>query len=147
MTVSLLDISVLLALTWPNHLFHLAAHHWFDKSPDRLWATCALTELGFIRISANPSFHSETVTPKDAAAELKRLCRHAGHRFWTSPTAADPAIFSRAKGHQQANDAWLVELTRSHSRVLATFDKRLHVHDPSAKHIELIPSTLNFSER
>jgi uncharacterized protein len=146
MTVALLDINVLLALAWPNHMFHLAAHRWFDEIPSRLWATCALTELGFIRLSSNPSFHSETVTPKEATAELKRLCRDAGHHFWPSPTAADPAIFGRAKGHQQVNDAWLVELTRLHKGVLATFDKRLHVHDPSAKLIEVIPTSFEFSE-
>ena len=146
MTVSLLDINVLLALTWPNHTFHLAAHHWFDKFSGRLWATCTLTELGFIRLSSNQSFHSEIVTPKEAASELKKFCRDTGHRFWTSPTAADPTLFGRAKGHQQVNDAWLVELTRAHGGVLATFDKRLHVHDPSGTLIELIPTSFEFSE-
>lgn len=141
MTVALLDINALLALAWPNHDFHSAAHRWFDAVPDRQWATCAFTELGFIRLSSNPAFHSETVTPRDAASELKELCRDRGHRFWSSPSAADPALFTRAKGHQQVNDAWLVELARSHHGVLATFDKRLHIHDSSAKIVELIQTT------
>jgi hypothetical protein len=39
----LLDTNVLLALAWPSHEFHEAAHSWWTHSRKR-WATCALTE-------------------------------------------------------------------------------------------------------
>lgn len=48
MTEWLLDVNVLLALAWPNHLHHGLAQSWFRKSLTDGWATCSLTELGFI---------------------------------------------------------------------------------------------------
>ena len=50
----LLDANVLLALAWPNHQFHAAATRAMGRSRGR-WATCALTQLGFIRLSSNPA--------------------------------------------------------------------------------------------
>ena len=138
MTTALLDINVLLALAWPNHDHHDAAHRWFDEVPDRKWATCTLTQLGFIRISSNLSANPQMVSPQDAAAVLQELCAGQDHEFWSSPNAANPSIYSQAKGHQQVNDAWLVELARQNNGVLATLDKRLYVHDPSGKLVVLI---------
>jgi predicted nucleic acid-binding protein len=48
----LLDVNVLLAMAWPNHQFHLAVVRRLESRPNR-WATCAITQLGFIRLSAN----------------------------------------------------------------------------------------------
>jgi predicted nucleic acid-binding protein len=28
--ISLLDVNVLVAFAWPNHVHHAAAQHWFD---------------------------------------------------------------------------------------------------------------------
>jgi predicted nucleic acid-binding protein len=50
----LLDVNVLLALAWPNHQFHAAALRELQPRRGR-WATCALTQLGFIRLSSNPA--------------------------------------------------------------------------------------------
>ena len=45
MSVSLLDVNVLLALAWPTHVHHLAAHRWFAENSGLGWATCPLTQL------------------------------------------------------------------------------------------------------
>jgi len=50
----LLDINVLLALAWPNHQLNRRARKRFISSSER-WATCAVTQLGFIRLSSNPA--------------------------------------------------------------------------------------------
>src|ERR1700719_2913940 len=67
----LLDTNVLLALAWPSHEFHEAAHSWWTHSRKR-WATCALTELAFIRLSSKwPIIQASmagTGTPALAAA-------------------------------------------------------------------------------
>ena len=81
MTSALLDVNVLLALAWPNHQHHGAAHRWFGKSGKHGWATCAVTELAFVRLSSNPSFTADAVTPVEAAALLARYKAHPGHRF------------------------------------------------------------------
>ena len=69
--VRLLDANVLLALAWPQHAHHALAVDWFRRSAARHWATCALTQLAFIRISANPRITVAGTTPRMAAALLR----------------------------------------------------------------------------
>ena len=79
----LLDINVLLALAWPNHQFHEVATRRLERSRDR-WATCALTELGFIRLSSNPVVVGVSQTPADAASLLVSLLKDPGHVYFNS---------------------------------------------------------------
>ena len=46
----LLDTNVLVALLWPSHGQHEAAVGWFARRRAKGWATCPLTEAGFVRI-------------------------------------------------------------------------------------------------
>jgi uncharacterized protein len=138
MKAVLLDTNVLLALSWPNHQHHAPAHAWFATQAKKGWATCAFTQLGFIRLSSNPVYTAEAVSPRDAATLLQQWTRLKGHRFWTSPAADAPTIYARAIGHLQVNDAWLVEVARRNSGRLATLDMRLAVHSIEAGLVELI---------
>jgi predicted nucleic acid-binding protein len=61
----LLDANVLVALAWPNHQFHATATNRLDASGER-WATCALTQLGFIQLSTNPHVVGQIVAPRKA---------------------------------------------------------------------------------
>ena len=138
MKAALLDTNVLLALAWPNHQHHAPAHEWFRIQSKRGWATCAVTQLGFIRLSANPSYTPNAVSPQDAAALLQQWTRLKGHHFWVSPAADDPAIYARALGHQQVNDAWLVEVARHNRGTLVTLDTRLPGHADAPGLVEVI---------
>ena len=140
MKAALLDTNVLLALTWPNHQHHSQAHVWFSAHAKRGWATCASTQLGFIRLSANPAYTTNAVSPQEAATLLRQWTRLRGHHFWSSPAADNPALYARAVGHQQVNDAWLVEVARSNAGRLVTLDTRLPVHSPGTGLIEVIQS-------
>lgn len=136
--LAVLDTNVLLALAWPNHQHHAKAHAWFGKNARSGWATCAFTQLGFIRLSSNPAYTPGSVTPAEAAALLSELTTHRSHRFWPSPPAAKSAIFIRALGHQQVNDAWLVEVARKNRGRLVTLDTRLPVHAGASGVVEVI---------
>jgi toxin-antitoxin system PIN domain toxin len=135
---ALLDTNVLLALAWPNHQHHAQAHAWFGARSKRGWATCAFTQLGFIRLSSNSAYTAAAVTPQEAAALLQQWTRLKTHRFWPSPAADVPPLYAQALGHQQVNDAWLVEVARRNSGRLLTFDKRLPVHAPDTGLVEVI---------
>ena len=50
--VGLLDVNVLVALLVPEHQHHDAAIEWFAAEANQGWATCAVTELGVIRVCA-----------------------------------------------------------------------------------------------
>jgi toxin-antitoxin system PIN domain toxin len=135
---ALLDTNVLLALAWPNHQHHIQAHQWFAAQGEKAWATCALTQLGFVRLSSNPVYTASSVSPQNAAELLRRWTRFRGHHFWASPEADKPAIYAQCIGHQQVNDAWLVEVARRNSGRLFTFDTRLPVHSTTAGLVEVI---------
>lgn len=138
MKPALLDTNVLLALAWPNHQHHAAAHRWFRAEARHGWATCAMTQLGFVRLSSNPSYTSAAVAPAQAAALLQELLAHKRHRFWSSPAASKPAIYLQALGHQQVNDAYLVEVARAQRGRLVTLDSKLPVHDKDENLISVI---------
>jgi toxin-antitoxin system PIN domain toxin len=136
--VSLLDVNVLLALAWPNHQHHREAHDWFAAHERKGWATCAFTQLGFVRLSSNPSFTSAAVSPREAAELLRRWTQLKTHRFWPSPAGDVPTIYTHALGHQQVNDAWLVAVARENRGQLVTLDARLPVHAAGKKLVEVI---------
>jgi hypothetical protein len=121
----LLDINVLIALAWPNHVHHSEALAWFNlKAVDR-FRTCPLTQTGFVRISSNPLFTSEAVTPMDAWNLLRRVCALPGHEFWPDDISLPEAQSAVAGlcGHRQVTDAYLVALAISHDGMLATLDR------------------------
>ena len=60
---------------------------------------------------------------------------HKKHVFWPSPAADIPDIYLRALGHQQVNDAFLVEAAKRQRGRLVTLDTKLSVH---AKEKELV---------
>jgi uncharacterized protein len=134
----LLDVNVLLALAWPNHQHHGAARDWFHQHARHGWASCALTQLGFVRLSSNPAYTSAAVPPQDAAALLATLVAHKAHAFWPSPSAIAREIYARSLGHQQVNDAYLVQLARLNKGRVVTFDTRLAVHASDASQVLLI---------
>ncbi len=136
---ALLDVNVLLALAWPNHQHHALAHRWFAKEGRLGWATCALTQLGFVRLSANPAYTAQGVSPAAALGLLEGLTGHAAHEFWNNAPPLHSEALTHAAGHRQVNDAYLLQLAASHRGRLATFDARVRAHAPSPDALCLIP--------
>jgi toxin-antitoxin system PIN domain toxin len=127
-SVLLLDVNVLLALAWPNHQFHRAATGRLAQSKQR-WATCAITQLGFIRLSSNPAAVGVPKSPWEAASLLALLTQDSRHVYWDSlPSPAAQVFmqgFERILGSKQVTDSYLLTLAvRNHARLL-TFDSRL----------------------
>ena len=108
-----------------HHVHHNAARSWFAGVRGNGWATCPLTEAGFVRVSCNPSAVKRSVTVFDAIALLGRLRRLESHAFWAlehSVTALPPGILSRIQGYRQITDAVLLGLATQRGGRLATFD-------------------------
>jgi len=121
----LLDTNVLLALAWPSHEFHEAAHSWWTHSRKKC-ATCALTELAFIRLSSNPAFTRDAVTPYEAATLLEQLIALEQHEYWSGLAHLRREDFRNLSGHKQLTDFYLAKLAAVHEAKLATFDSRAH---------------------
>jgi hypothetical protein len=127
-SVALLDVNVLLALAWPNHVHHLAAHQWFAENHEQGWATCPLTELGFVRLGMQLSVVKVPILFGDVMEALARMTASSAHRFW--PLEAGPAgirdeIRSRIVGHHQLTDAVLLDLAIRRQARLATLERRI----------------------
>lgn len=125
MNVFLLDINVLVALLWANHEQHNVATSWFRKHQQGMWATCPLTQAGFVRVSSNPRVFPDAPSPAKAVELLEANLRHSRHCFWKDeiPFAAAISRFGdRLTAHQQVSDAYLFGLAIHKRGLLATFD-------------------------
>lgn len=128
MKTALLDINILTALLWPTHEHHEAAHRWFSRRATAPWATCSLTQLGFVRIVSTPAFSSDALSPMDAVALLGENLGHPAHEFWTDSLQVPSAVKgmeSRLQGYKQLTDGYLLALAHRRKGVLATFDRGL----------------------
>lgn len=121
----LLDVNVLIALAWPSHIHHHQAHRWFQLEGKCSWATCPLTQSGFVRVSSNQRVIPDALPPREALALLERIVAVPGHVFWAddvSLVSAPEVARERIHGHRQVADAHLLALALRHGGAVATFD-------------------------
>ncbi len=126
--ISLLDVNVLFALNWPSHVLHLEAKSWFNNARQDGWATCLITEAGFVRISCNPTVVGRQVMPSEAIQMLSTFTTDPFHTFvpLDRPLAEIPAeIQDRLSGYRQITDAMLLSTAVQNDCQLATFDEGL----------------------
>lgn len=124
----LLDVNVLIALAWPTHVHHVPATEWFLAHHLEGWATCPVTESGFVRVSSNRRVISDARSPGEAAHLLARFRAVGGHAFWPDAVSvADhaDALAEGVHGSSAVTDAHLLLLARSHDGQVATFDRGL----------------------
>jgi len=124
----LLDVNVLIALLEPGHDFFQKAQEWFRSSGKDNWGVCPLTEIGFVRITTNPSFYPGPRTHEQATFALAELANRPGYRYWPlteSWTALTAPFALRISGHQQVTDAYLLGMAIKENGVLVTFDRGL----------------------
>ena len=125
MTRALLDVNVLLALLDSDHLDHDRAHVWLDDQLAAAWASCAITENGFVRIISQPRYPSP-VSPAEAVELLGRACDGGDHEFWVCDVSvldAEAVDRTRVHGPRQVTDAYLLALAAAHDGRLVTFDR------------------------
>ena len=126
--IFLLDVNVLIAMTWPTHRAHGKVQQWLAHHGREKWATCPFTQTAFVRILANPAFSPNALTPADALALLRSNLAHPRHHFWPDEIGLLDAIArcrSRIVGHQQVTDAYLLGLALHRKGRLATLDSRV----------------------
>lgn len=122
---ALLDVNVLIALFDPEHIHHETAHAWFGASSRGSWATCPLTENGFVRIVSNPKYPGRRTTVADAAERLRIFCETGGHEFWPDSISLRDRRHVTAgsiRGYRQITDVYLLALATKNGGALVTFD-------------------------
>jgi toxin-antitoxin system PIN domain toxin len=124
----LLDVNVLIAMTWPTHKAHGKVQHWFSRGGHEKWASCPFTQTAFVRILSNPAFSPNALAPADALALLRSNLGHPTHQFWPDDVGLLEAVAHfepRITGHQQVTDAYLLGLAIHKKGKLATLDRAL----------------------
>jgi hypothetical protein len=119
------DVNVLVALAWPNHVHHDRARAWFEASHRKGWATCPVTESGFVRVSSNRRVVPDARRPADAILLLREMTALPGHVFWADATSLARSRWiaaDRLVGHGQVTDAHLCAVALDHGGRLVTFD-------------------------
>lgn len=126
----LLDVNILLALFDPMHQQHRLIRDWYDDN-DRTVATCALTELGFVRIGCHPSYPNPMERPEQAIDLLSALHRSGRHRFFAQSPSPTEAGFSIRpfKSHRDTTDRYLLRLAIHHDSQLLTLDAGIRPAD------------------
>ena len=128
MTTYLLDINLLLALTDPVHVHHKPAHQWFAENGQHAWATCPLTENGFIRIASHPNYPNRPGDIPAVFSILRQICKAPGHHFWAEDLSILEILETDAIiTHAQITDVYLLGLAVRKRGKLATLDQRIPV--------------------
>ena len=124
---SLLDVNVLVALLDSDHVHHRRATDWLGRAIGDGWASCPITENGFVRVVSQPGYPSP-ISIVEAADRLAEACATPHHEFWPcdvsllDEAAIDPF---RLHGPAQITDASLLALAVRHGGRFATFDQRV----------------------
>jgi toxin-antitoxin system PIN domain toxin len=124
----LLDVNVLIALADSDHVHHGRVRSWFKGVCGDGWATCPLTENGFIRILSHPAYENSPGSAEEVRAVLRELCLFPGHQFWEEALSLrDETLFPSlgGVGSKGLTDIYLVALAVHGKGRLATLNERI----------------------
>jgi uncharacterized protein len=127
---ALLDVNVLISLIDDHHLHYARAHGWWEANHTHGWASCPLTQNGFLRILSQPRYKA----PLPLSEAFRLLCDATDadeHTFWPDDISLlDNHRINRERilGPKQLTDIYLLALAVKHGGRLVTFDRAIPVN-------------------
>jgi toxin-antitoxin system PIN domain toxin len=121
----LLDVNVLLAFFDAGHIHHDRARAWWRAHHATGWASCPLTQNGFVRIISRPGY-PRPIPLSTAVSALATQVERSDHEFWPDDVSiADDGILDRRHilGPNQITDICLLALAVQRGGRLVTFDR------------------------
>jgi uncharacterized protein len=126
---ALFDVNLLIALFQPDHVHYRKAHQWWQANQKQGWASCPLTQNGFVRILSQPKYVGSTTV--DGALELlERATQTPHHDFWPDDISLlDTRRIDRQRilGPKQLTDIYLLALAVKNNGRLVTFDRTIPI--------------------
>lgn len=113
----LLDVNALLHFWHAGRAENNVFHEWAARVGLKNLKTCAITEIGFLRVSMSPAYG---LTKKEAVDALKKIRPQIGGFIGETFPAEMPDWL---RGYSGVTDAYLCQLASSHQMKLATFDR------------------------
>lgn len=142
--ITLLDVNLLVALFDPDHVHHEVAHDWFADHRANGWATCPVTENGFVRVLTATRNDAGPTRAPELVERLRQFCTAELHIFWpASVSLRDDTIVrpSFVRGYRQLTDVYLLGLAVGMGGCLATFDRTIPlgaVVDATREHLQVV---------
>lgn len=121
----LLDVNVLVAWGWMDHLDHDRVARWIAqmrRQPDTAILTSPISQIGFVRVSVQRSRGILTV-PEACKTLVGMLARLGQAHEFLADDQATPRLPPWCSGFSQTTDAHLVGLAATHHAELASLDK------------------------
>jgi uncharacterized protein len=121
---ALFDISILLALLDQDHIHHERARSWWASQRHHGWASCPLSQNGFIRIISQKAY----TRPKpigEAFGMMQHAITRPDHQFWPDDLSLlDTTLIdhSRVLSPRHLTDVYLLALAVKHGGRLVTLD-------------------------
>jgi toxin-antitoxin system PIN domain toxin len=140
---ALLDVNVLLALFDRGHIHHSAAMSWWSKNGDAGWASCPLTQNGFVRVASQKGYARPSPLP-DVLSIFRQQIAKDDHQFWSDDISiTDVSLFDYGfiLGPNQITDVYLLALSVKNGGRLVTFDRGLPlkaVRGAEARHLVVL---------
>lgn len=122
---ALLDVNMLLALFDVQHIHHPRAFAWWTRNRNTGWASCPLTQNGFVRVISGRGY-KRPARMVDALAMLRGQIDQSGHEFWPDELSiTDLQTFDHRYllGPKQITDAYLLALAVKNGGRLVTLDE------------------------
>jgi toxin-antitoxin system PIN domain toxin len=120
------DVNLLVALSDPSHVHHLAADNWRQRIGIARFLFCPITESGFVRLMANPiigglSMSCAILLLQEIAALPNCENLPIEHSWLELIQPFTP----RLHGYRQVTDALLLGLAIRNEAVLVTLDRSI----------------------
>ena len=119
---ALLDVNALVALLDEEHVHHDAILEWLNRAENLRhgFATCAITQIGLIRVMSSKGYFKPVAT-HEVAAQVERMTRK-GHQYLGMPAPTSGAIRWKEVKSASSTDALLLSTAVAHDCRLVTFD-------------------------
>ena len=124
---SLYDVSSLIALLDSDHSAHNAVSAWFVSNIELGWASCPLTQNGYLRILSQRGY-PRPVSLIQAHAQLLAATSTHYHQFIADDISLldDSRVrFRDLSSHRQLTDVYLLALAVAHDARLVTLDTHI----------------------
>jgi uncharacterized protein len=119
----LLDVNALVALGFRRHFFHERVAIWAASQRSAEFASCSLTELGFVRVLSQVSVYGLTII--HARELLLRLKTDRPSLTFLRDDQDISHLPAWVETSKQTTDGHLAQLAAANGAILATFDRRV----------------------
>ena len=124
---ALYDVNALLPLLDANHDSHNAVSSWFEAHIEHGWASCPLTQNGYLRIVSQARYPRPRPLA-EAYEQLSAATSSQHHSFIADDISLlDDTLtqFRHLSGHRQLTDVYLLALAVVHDAQLVTLDTHI----------------------